>query len=139
MVIPTTARAVALGSAPESSLEMSAIQGLQGAVLNQAVAVKQQTALGLMQQNPAFFGVGVGQSLDNPKEAALVIFVDRRDIPAELPPTVNGLRTRYVVMDRLHVTRSYAEKIQSRSRCGVRAANILGRLNGSGERDLNLR
>jgi hypothetical protein len=139
MVIPTTARAVALGSAPESSLEMSAIPGLQGAVLNQAVAVKQQTALGLMQQNPAFFGVGVGQSLDNPKEAALVIFVDRRNIPAELPPTVNGLRTRYVVMDRLHVTRSYAEKLQTRSRCGLRAPNVLDRLNGLGERGLNLR
>jgi hypothetical protein len=126
MVIPTTARAVALGSAPQSSFEMSAIPGLQGPVLNQAVAVKQQTAQALMQQNPAFFGVGVGQSLDNPKEAALVIFVDRRNIPAELPPTVNGLRTRYVVMDRLHVTRSYAEKLQARSRCGVRAAGQPG-------------
>jgi hypothetical protein len=139
MVIPTTARAVALGSAPQSSFEMSAIPGLQGPVLNQAVAVKQQTAQALMQQNPAFFGVGVGQSLDNPKEAALVIFVDRRNIPAELPPTVNGLRTRYVVMDRLHVTRSYAEKLQTRSRCGLRAPNVLDRLNGLGERGLNLR
>ena len=52
MVIPTTARAVALGSAPQSSFEMSAIPGLQGPVLNQAVAVKQQTAQALMQQNP---------------------------------------------------------------------------------------
>ena len=84
-------------------------------------------------------GVGIGQSLDNPKEAALVIYVDRRNIPAELPPTVNGLRTRYVVMDRLHVTRSYAEKLQTRSRCGLRAPNVLDRLNGLGERGLNLR
>jgi hypothetical protein len=139
MVIPTTARAVALGSAPQSSLEVSAIPGLAATVLNQAVAAKQQTAQVLMQQNPAFFGVGIGQSLDNPKEAALVIYVDRRNIPAELPPTVNGLRTRFVVMDRLHVTRSYAEKIQTRSRCGVRAAGALDRLNGLGERGLNLR
>ena len=139
MVSPTTARAVALGSAPQSSLEVSAIPGLAATVLNQAVAAKQQTAQVLMQQNPAFFGVGIGQSLDNPKEAALVIYVDRRNIPAELPPTVNGLRTRFVVMDRLHVTRSYAEKIQTRSRCGVRAAGALDRLNGLGERGLNLR
>jgi hypothetical protein len=70
-----------------------------------------------MQQNPAFFGVGVGQSLDNPKEAALVIYVDRRKVPAQLPATIDGMRTRYVVMDRLHVTRSYASPLQSRSHC----------------------
>lgn len=60
-----------------------------------------------MKQNPAFFGVGVGQSLDDPREAALAIFVDRNRIPATLPPTIDGIRTRYIVMDRLHVTRSY--------------------------------
>ena len=70
-----------------------------------------------MQQDPAFFGVGVGQSLDNPKEAALVIYVDRKRVPGQLPATMDGLRTRYVVMDRLHVTRSYAVPVQSRSRC----------------------
>ena len=47
-------------------------------VLTQAIAAKQQIAQSLMKQNPAFFGVGVGQSLDDPKEAALVIYVDRR-------------------------------------------------------------
>jgi hypothetical protein len=70
-----------------------------------------------MRRNPAFFGVGVGQSLDNPKEAALIIYVDRKRIPAELPQIVGGLRTRYVVMDRLHVTRSYAAPAQSRLHC----------------------
>jgi hypothetical protein len=30
---------------------------------------------------------------------------------------VNGLRTRYVVMDRLHVTRSYAAPAKSRLHC----------------------
>ena len=71
-----------------------------------------------MQQNPAFFGVGVGQSLDNPKEAALVIYVDRRQVPATLPPTINGLRTRYIIMDRLHVTRSYLTgPVRSQGHC----------------------
>jgi hypothetical protein len=30
---------------------------------------------------------------------------------------VDGLRTRYVVMDRLHVTRSYASTVQSKHHC----------------------
>jgi hypothetical protein len=81
------------------------------------VATKQQVSQSLMQQNSAFFGVGVGQSLDNQKEPALVIYVDRRKLPAQLPATVGGLRARYVVMDRLHVTRSYATPLQSRSHC----------------------
>jgi hypothetical protein len=70
-----------------------------------------------MRQNPAFFGVGVSESLDNPREAALIIYVDRNRLPAKLPATINGLRTRYVVMDRLHVTRSYAAPMQSRNHC----------------------
>ncbi|MDR3750411.1 MAG: hypothetical protein P4K94_02890 [Terracidiphilus sp.] len=118
LAVATTARAVAYGSAPQAPFETgSAVSALQSSVLNAAVAVKEQVAGRLMRQNAAFFGVGVGQSLDNPKEAALVIYVDRRKVPAQLPATVNGLRTRYVVMDRLHVTRSYATPVQSRSHC----------------------
>ncbi len=71
----------------------------------------------MMRQNPAFFGIGVGQSLDDPGEAALVIYVDRNEIPAHLPQTVSGLRTRYVVMDRLHVTRSYATAVHATKHC----------------------
>jgi hypothetical protein len=117
LVIPTTAQALALGMAPQSPLETASPTALQAAVLGQAIAAKQQLVTGLMKQNPAFFGVGVGQSLDNPKEAALVIYVDRQKVPAMLPMTLGGLRTRYVIMDRLHVTRSYATGLQARSRC----------------------
>jgi hypothetical protein len=117
LVIPTTAQALALGTVPQSPLEAASPAALQAAVLNQAIAAKQQMVNGLMKQNPAFFGVGVGQSLDNPKEAALVIYVDRQKVPATLPMTLGGLRTRYVIMDRLHVTRSYATGLQARSRC----------------------
>jgi len=70
-----------------------------------------------MQQNPAFFAIGVGQSFDNPREAALVIYVDRQHIPAQLPVTVNAARTRYVFMDRLHVTRSFAAGSPAPHRC----------------------
>jgi hypothetical protein len=81
------------------------------------VAIKQQIAHGLMQQHPEFFGVGVGQSLDSTREAALVIYVDRKRVPAELAQTVGGLRTRYIVMDRLHVTRSFAVPFVPKSHC----------------------
>jgi hypothetical protein len=105
-VIPTTAQAVADGSAP-ATISSNSLSPLASTVLSQAVTTKQQIAQTLMKQNAAFFGVGVGQSLDNPKEASLVIYVDRRQVPVSLPPTTSGLRTRYVIMDRLHVTRSY--------------------------------
>jgi len=139
IVVPTTARAVALGSAPMTALEANPAAALTGTLLSQALAAKQQMARSLM-QNPAFFAVGVGQSLDNPREAALVIYVDRRMIPAQLPATVDGLRTRYVVMDRMHVTRSYAGSVQRRSRCMPKpAANALDPLRIFSAPSLNLR
>jgi hypothetical protein len=116
VVIPTTARAVTYGSAPQTPFD-AAVGSLPSSVLVQAAAVKNQVAAGMMRQNPAFFGVGVGQSLDNPREAALVIYVDRNRLPAQLPATVDGLRTRYIVMDRLHVTRSYASPVSSGLHC----------------------
>jgi hypothetical protein len=121
VVIPTSARAVTYGAAPESMLEAGPLPALSSTVLNQAVATEQQVALHLMKQNPSFFGVGVGQSLDNPREAALVVYVDRKQIPPNLPAVLYGLRTRYVVMDRLHVTRSYATSTPSRSHCMARS------------------
>jgi hypothetical protein len=121
IVIPTTPEAVAFGTAPRTPQD-AGVPALQAAVLNRAIATKQQMSRTLMKQNPAFFGVGVGQSLDNPREAALVVYVDRRNIPAQLPSVIDGLRVRYVIMDRLHVTRAYATGLQSRSRCLSRRA-----------------
>jgi hypothetical protein len=115
LAIPTTASAVAYGSAPETPAANAV--SLPASVLGQAIAAKNQLALGLMRRNPAFFGIGVGQSLDNPREAALIVYVDRNRLPAQLPATMDGLRTRYVVMDRLHVTRSYAAAAPSRLHC----------------------
>jgi hypothetical protein len=122
-VIPTTAQAVAAGTAPQSAFQSNVPQAIASSVLTQAIAAKQQVAQSLMKKNPAFFGVGVGQSLDNPKEAALVIYVDRREIPATLPATINGLRARYIIMDRLHVTRSWqAGPVHSQGHCMVPSA-----------------
>jgi hypothetical protein len=120
LVIPTSAHAVAFGSAPLTPFEARPATGgpaLTAGELSRATAIKMLAARSLMAQIPAFFGMGVGQSLDNPKEPALVIYVDRKRMPAQLPATVGGLRTRYVVMDRLHVTRAYAAPLQSRPHC----------------------
>ena len=117
-VIPTTAQAVAAGAVPRSAIEPNTPSTLSSGVLTQAIAAKQQIEQSLLKQNPAFFGVGVGQSFDNPKEAALVIYVDRTHVPATLPTTINGLRTRYIIMDRLHVTRSYLTgPVRQQSHC----------------------
>jgi hypothetical protein len=116
MVIPTNARAVSMGTAPLANTASGAA-ALPGPVLSQALTIKRQVARSLMAPNAAFFGVGVGQSLDNPREAALVIYVDQARIPDRLPQTIKGVRTRYVVMDRLHVTRSYATTVRSTRHC----------------------
>jgi hypothetical protein len=116
--VGTTARAIASGIVPLSlSLTNSGFAALPAATVSSAIAVKRQVEQDLLKRNPAFFALGVGQSLDNPKEAALVVYVDRKHVPAQLPVTVGGLRTRYVVMDRLHVTRSYALATPSRLHC----------------------
>ena len=116
LVVPTTAHAVAFGTAPLTNA-LHASPAASAAALSQALAAKRQIRRKLIQQNPAFFGVGVGQSLDNPREAALVIYVDRNHLPANLPATIAGLRTRYVVMDRLHVTRSYSTVFEANRHC----------------------
>ena len=116
-VIPASVRAVSSGTAPQSLAATGALTPLPASVLRNAIAIKQQVAGNLMANNPAFFGVGVGQSLDDPQQAALVIYVDRRQLPAYLPPTIDSLRARYIVMDRLHVTRAYLSSIPMRNHC----------------------
>lgn len=120
VVIQTTGHAVAQGSAPQFPVEGTS--AVSGTALSQALAVKRVTSRNLMRQYPAFFGIGVGQSLDNPRDGALVIYVDRKQVPDQLPATVEGIRTRYVVMDRLHVTRSYAAPFQAKTHCSPRGA-----------------
>ncbi len=120
VVISSNARDVAAGSAP-SVVSFSDAPALSGAGLERAMAIKRQVAAGLMQRTPAIFGIGVGQSLDNPREAALVLYVDRKAVAADLPQMMQGLRTRVVLMDRFHVTRSYAVPFASKSRCSLRS------------------
>jgi hypothetical protein len=92
-VIPTTAGAVASGTAPTTSSVSPGIH-LPLATLQAAQTVQKQNAAQLM-SDPAFFGVGVTQSQDNPSEAALMVFIDRTRTPRSQPATVGGLRVRY--------------------------------------------
>jgi hypothetical protein len=82
-------------------------------VLRAAAAVQRQYAPQLM-RDPAFFGVGVTQSHDNPAEAALLVLVDTKKTPDAMPGLVGGLRVRYLKVGRLHVTRSKYESAVKR-------------------------
>jgi len=93
------------------------ISPLRSSTLNQALAAKQRNAAALFKSNPAIFGVGVGQSLDNPADAALVLYVDRKKVAGTLPEFVEGQRVRVILMDRLHVTRSHGSPAHTASSC----------------------
>jgi hypothetical protein len=82
-----------------------------------ALAAKQRHAAELLKSNPALFGVGVGQSADNPAEAAVILYVDRRKSSGTLPENLDGQRVRAVFMDRFHVTRSHGSPARSASAC----------------------
>jgi hypothetical protein len=114
--IPTTAASVAAGSASATPQQGVTLAGI---TLSKAISLKQQVEKSLLAHG-SYFGVGVGQSYDNPNEAALVILVDKNKVPATLPAIVNGLRTRYVIMERLHVSRSYNIAAHP-SRCAVKS------------------
>ncbi len=138
LVIPTTPSAVAFGVAPQTPQDAAVPAALSAQVLNEAIAAKGLIVQNLMRQNAAFFAVGVGQSFDDPMEPAVVVYVDRRIVPAQLPATINGMRTRYIIMDRLHVTRAYATPIRSQSHCMARTApqpadfDLFGKLRSRG-------
>ena len=93
---------------------------LRSASLAQAMAAKQRIAASLLKSNPAIFGIGVGQSFDNPAEAALVLFVDRRKSISDLPVNLEGQRVRLVQMDRFHVTRSHNAPSRNQGSCSPR-------------------
>jgi len=94
-------------------------QQIHAASFSQALAVKKRNAAALLKSNPALFGVGVGRSLDNPSDAALVLFLDRRMAAGHVPESVDGLRVRTILMDRFHVTRSHGTPVRGISSCSA--------------------
>jgi hypothetical protein len=115
--IPAAIGGVATVVLPAQPGDTGTVSQPRTSSFNQVLAVKQRNAASLLKANPALFGVGVGQSLDNPADAALVLFVDRKKSPGQLPETVDGQRVRIILMDRLHVTRSHGTPVRSGSTC----------------------
>ena len=104
VVIPTDAATLNARTAPTTLPQVEGLH-LPADVLRAATAVQRQSAPQLM-ADPAFFGVGVTQSYDNPAEAALLVLVDLTKTPRSMPDVAGGLRIRYMRINRLHVTRS---------------------------------
>ncbi len=117
LVIPTDAASMAAGTEPTTLPQVEGIH-LPAEVLRAAAAVQRQFAPQLM-ADPAFFGVGVTQSYDNPAEAALLVLVDLTKTPRSMPDQVGGLRLRYLRVNRLHVTRSKLAPVQQAPRCAL--------------------
>jgi hypothetical protein len=103
-VIATGADALARDAAPLTPQGTDGL-ALTAASLAKAKAAVAQYARGLL-QDPSVFGVGVAQSLDNPRNAALLVLVDPGIAPREMPALLGGLRVRYMKLHRFHVTRS---------------------------------
>ncbi len=106
-VVSTTASAVASGTAAASSVTPGIY--LPQATLDAAKSVQKQYA-GQLMADPAFYGVGVTQSQDNPSEAAIMVFLDRTQTPRSLPATVGGLRVRYRTINPIRVNMNMEHK-----------------------------
>jgi hypothetical protein len=117
LVIPTDAASMAAGTEPTTMSQVEGIH-LPAEVLRAAAGVQRQFAPQLM-ADPAFFGVGVTQSYDNPAEAALLVLVDLTKTPQSMPDQVGGLRLRYLRVNRLHVTRSKLAPVEQAPRCAL--------------------
>jgi hypothetical protein len=119
-VIPTDAATLNARTAPTTLPQTDGIH-LPADALRAAAAVQRQSAPQLM-ADPAFFGVGVTQSYDNPAEAALLVLVDLTKTPRSMPDVAGGLRIRYMRINRLHVTRSKLAPMAQAPRCAVPAS-----------------
>jgi hypothetical protein len=117
LVIPTDAASMAAGTQPTTLPQVEGIH-LPPDVLRAAGGVQRQFAPQLM-ADPAFFGVGVTQSYDNPAEAALLVLVDLTKTPQSMPDQAGGLRLRYLRVNRLHVTRSKLAPVEQAPRCAL--------------------
>ena len=116
--IPALIGGVPTGVLPASeATALANVSQPRPASLNHVLAVKQRIAANILKSNPSIFGVGVGQSLDNPNDAALILFADRRNFTGSLPEStqamLEGLRVRIILMDRLHVTRAHGSSRES--------------------------
>lgn len=104
-LILTTPEAVSAGTAANTPQPGTALSAAQ---LAEARNTRQAVASSLFHRSASVFGVGLAQSLDNPREAALLVMLDRHGPATPLPATLHGMRLRILAMDRLHVTRGFS-------------------------------
>jgi hypothetical protein len=131
-VIATDAGALARDAAPTVPESVDGL-ALSANMLSGAEAVVKEYAPRLL-QDPAIFGVGVAQSLDDPQEPALLALVDPEMAPRAMPATIGGLRVRYMKLHRFHVTRSKYAGLNAAPSCalkkmagtGISGYNLLG-------------
>jgi hypothetical protein len=117
-VIVTDAASVARGSAPAMPALEPGIHVSAGELAG-ATAIEQTVASRLM-SDPAIFGVGVTQSLDNPAEAALLVLVDLGRNPQWMPATIDGVRVRYLRLHRFHTTRERDTDASQTNACSLK-------------------
>jgi hypothetical protein len=123
-VIPTDAAALARDAAPLAPPTTDGVT-LSENILAGAEAVVQEYAPRLL-QDPSIFGVGVGQSLDNPQDPALLVLVDPDVTPRAMPATIGGLRVRYMKLHRFHVTRSKYAGPNAAPSCAIKKTTADG-------------
>jgi hypothetical protein len=119
VVVAADAESVARGNAPKLPTYANGIQ-LSADTLSHAAAIEHEYASKLF-SDPAIFGVGVSQSHDNPKEAALLVLVDMNRSPQSMPATLGGLRVRYMRLHRFHVTKSKYAGTRPASSCALQS------------------
>jgi hypothetical protein len=119
VIVLTDATSIANGTAPKLPAATAGIQ-----LSANALHTAEQTASAYSQQllaDPAIFGVGVTQSYDDSREAALFVLVDMNKVPATMPSTLGGLRVRYMQLHRFHVTRSKYAGARPVSSCSLKS------------------
>jgi hypothetical protein len=119
LVIATDSASMSAGTQPTTLSQAEGIH-LPAEVLRAGAEVQRQFAPKLM-ADPAFFGVGITQSYDNPGEAALLVLMDLTRTPQSMPDLAGGLRIRYMRVNRLHVTRSKLAPAGQAPRCSLPA------------------
>jgi len=103
VIVGTTAHAVAACSLPGPQSATAARIAVQRGVasaetIQRALAVRDGHLAELM-AHPEMQAVGVGTSYDNPGEPAILFFVTREQPRSNLPPQIDGIRTRIVEGD----------------------------------------
>jgi hypothetical protein len=87
-----------LPTAPQSMAKTVRPASLAADILQEAVTARDAQGPALM-AHPEVQAVGVGASLDNPAEPAIVFFVTRGQARTNIPTQVGGVRTRIVEGD----------------------------------------